>query len=148
MITRLLRTAGGHASRRGHRVQSLSTVSSKDQAAKWKQDYERDGFLVVESAFSDKEVELLNNEIAAVARGDLGEVKGRDGDAWESYLAFHHPHKVSALYRETMSHERITEVLQAVVSPNVKSMQSMFFVKVSSEQSEGAPIVVARETGD
>ena len=86
-----------------------------------------------------EEVAALSEEIVSIAKGERGEVKGLvqskdagkapDSEVVKRYLAFHHPHKVSELYKSTMSHPAITNVLTSIVSENVKTMQSMFFVK-------------------
>ena len=122
---------------------SLSRLNST-QSTQWSHDYERDGYLVVKDVFSTQEVNALSSEIAAVARGDLGEIKGllpfdsseTDEDIISKYLAFHHPHKVSNLYKETMSHPKLTNILTSIVSPNVKTMQSMFFVKAPGKPGQ------------
>jgi hypothetical protein len=46
---------------------SFSTASQ--QAEQWREDYERDGFIVVPDAFSSSEVTSLSNEIISIAKG-------------------------------------------------------------------------------
>jgi phytanoyl-CoA hydroxylase len=98
--------------------------------------YRSDGFVAVPGLLSGAEVGALRAEIVAIARGRRGPVAGaaaRDDSSDEevigSILALHMPHKISPLMRETMSHPRIVEIVKAVVSPNLKSMQTMLFVK-------------------
>uniref|UniRef100_UPI00066E18E7 phytanoyl-CoA dioxygenase family protein n=1 Tax=Streptomyces sp. SBT349 TaxID=1580539 RepID=UPI00066E18E7 len=57
-----------------------------------------------------------------------------DDEALRRYLCVHYPHKLSALIRATMRHPAIVEPLTRVIGPNVKSMQSMLFIK-----AEGKP---------
>jgi ectoine hydroxylase-related dioxygenase (phytanoyl-CoA dioxygenase family) len=98
--------------------------------------YDRDGFVTVEGLLDAGEVETLRNEIAAVARGERGAIAGAepadgrsDADLIADILAIHMPHKISPLIRATMAHPRIVPILQALISPNVKAMQTMVFVK-------------------
>src|SRR5579862_7615483 len=98
--------------------------------------YERDGFVTVEGLLSADEVEALRAEIVAIALGERGEIAGsepRDGRSDEALvgeiLAIHMPHKISRLMRATMAHPRIVPILRNLISPNVKAMQTMVFVK-------------------
>jgi len=129
---------------RRYRWNTFATSTTKLEVEEWQRHYQAEGFLVTPQLFSKEEVRALATEIAAVARGDLGEIAGlvpaepnaSDDDVIKQYLAIHHPHKVSDLYRETMHHPRVTEVLEAIVSPNVKTMQSMFFVKAPGKPGQ------------
>jgi phytanoyl-CoA hydroxylase len=98
--------------------------------------YQRDGFVTVEGLLSADEVEALRAEIVAIALGERGEIAGaepRDGRSDEALvgeiLAIHMPHKISPLVRATMAHPRIVPILKSLISPNVKAMQTMVFVK-------------------
>jgi phytanoyl-CoA hydroxylase len=98
--------------------------------------YRSDGFVAVPGLLGGAEVEALRAEIVAIARGRRGPVAGTtsredlsDEDVIGNILALHMPHKISPLMRETMSHPRIVEIVEALVSPNLKSMQTMLFVK-------------------
>ena len=55
---------------------ALQKTSANSFSSLWHQGYERDGYLIVNNVFSSKEVSALSSEIAAVARGELGDVKG------------------------------------------------------------------------
>ena len=103
--------------------------------------YERDGYLVLEQAFTGSEVAALNDELVRLVRGELGPVAGSavgpDADeeqALAATLCVHFPHKLSALYARAMRHPRVVDALVQLLSPDVKCMQSMAFVK-----SEGKP---------
>jgi ectoine hydroxylase-related dioxygenase (phytanoyl-CoA dioxygenase family) len=47
----------------------------------------------------------------------------------KKYVAIHFPHKISPLIYASLSHKKIIDVLVNIVSPNIKCMQSMLFVK-------------------
>jgi phytanoyl-CoA hydroxylase len=55
-------------------------------------------------------------------------------DVLRRFLCIHFPHKLSPEIFEQMRHPRIVQALQAVLGPNIKSMQSMLFIK-----AEGKP---------
>jgi ectoine hydroxylase-related dioxygenase (phytanoyl-CoA dioxygenase family) len=112
--------------------------------------YRRDGYAVLEGALSRSEVEDINAEALRICRGDLGSF-GRsynsdipvdltaaelesDEDVLRRFLCIHYPHKLSETIRSTVAHPRIVDALTGVIGPNVKSMQSMLFIK-----SEGKP---------
>jgi phytanoyl-CoA hydroxylase len=52
-----------------------------------------------------------------------------DAEVLRKYLAIHFPHKLSPLIARSLSHPGIVEILRRIISPNVKCMQSMLFVK-------------------
>jgi ectoine hydroxylase-related dioxygenase (phytanoyl-CoA dioxygenase family) len=52
-----------------------------------------------------------------------------DPEVLKKYVAIHFPHKISKLIHAYLFHAKIVDVLVNVVSPNVKCMQSMLFVK-------------------
>ena len=98
--------------------------------------YRRDGYVAVEGLLSMAEVQALRDEAVAIARGERGEVVGAtpndarpDAAILGDVLALHMPHKISVLMRSAMFHPAIVEILQALISPNLKSMQTMLFVK-------------------
>lgn len=99
--------------------------------------YERDGYLVVPGLFSSPEIQALKTETAAIFRGERGEIEGllpidkhdTDADVLRRYVAIHFPHKLSTHIKDLLSHPNVIKVLQEIVSPNLKAMQSMLFVK-------------------
>lgn len=101
-----------------------------------------DGYGVLANALSPDEVAELNAEAARLCRGELGDVAGNfesdlggtDVEVMRRYLCIHFPHKVSEIFRRALAQPRIVDVLTQVIGPNVKSMQSMVFMK-----SEGKP---------
>jgi ectoine hydroxylase-related dioxygenase (phytanoyl-CoA dioxygenase family) len=106
--------------------------------------YQDNGYLVVEGALSAEEIDALNHEAALICRGSRGTVQGvvpaaddaTDVDVMRSYLAIHFPHKVSDLMHQTLAHPAIVHVLTQVIGPNVKSMQSMLFIKASGKPGQ------------
>jgi phytanoyl-CoA hydroxylase len=105
--------------------------------------YRSDGFVAVPGLLSGAEIEALRAEIVAIARGRRGPVAGTtapddlsDEEVIGNILALHMPHKISRLMRETMSHPRIVEIVKALVSPNLKSMQTMLFVKKAGKPGQ------------
>ena len=98
--------------------------------------YARDGYVACEGLLNAAEVEALRAETAAIARGDRGEIIGADrlagrtdDELMAGIIAIHFPHKLSPLMRAAMFHPKVVEVLQAIIGPDVKSMQTMLFVK-------------------
>ncbi|MFC4213599.1 phytanoyl-CoA dioxygenase family protein [Pedobacter lithocola] len=99
--------------------------------------YQNYGFLVAKGLFSPIEVEELKNDTAKIFKGDYGQVDGMlpvgenesDADILKKYVAIHFPHKISPVIKNYLSHKAVIDVLTKIVSPNVKCMQSMLFVK-------------------
>ncbi len=100
--------------------------------------YKEDGFIIVRGLFNTKEIQELKDEIVAVCRGERGNVKGLEAcspnetedDFLRKYLCFHHPHKMSDIIRDfSIKHPKIVDTLVQIVGPNVKFMQSMYFIK-------------------
>ena len=77
----------------------------------------------------------LRAEIAAVCRGERGEIDGLkplaadtpDEEAVASVLNINHPHKISSFIAERLAHPRIVEVLQRIIGPNVKCINCVIF---------------------
>lgn len=101
--------------------------------------YARDGYIVEPDLFDAAEVDALKAETAAICRGERGRIfgmedvtpapDGTDDALMAGVLAVHFPHKRSEPMLEAMSHPRIVDVLRTLIGPDVKSMQSMLFVK-------------------
>lgn len=106
--------------------------------------YRKHGFLVVENCFSPTEVAELNAETTALCRGDRGDIHGvtpalpeqSDEEVLKQYLCIHFPYKLSAMMRAQVAQENIVEILTRVIGPNVKSMQSMLFIKASGKPGQ------------
>lgn len=99
--------------------------------------YQTNGYLVIPGLFSKEEITTLKKETSAIFRGERGAVEGllplapgeTDEEVLKKYVAIHFPHKISNHIYEVLFHPGVTAVLKGVVSPNVKCMQSMLFVK-------------------
>jgi len=112
-------------------------VFTEQKRRELKKFYDENGYLVVPKLIPQQDVTMLRSEIAAIARGKYGVVDGMDSKAPSAdddtllsrYLAFHHPHKLSPSLKSFLLHPHLVDLVTALISPNVKCMQSMFFVK-------------------
>ena len=109
--------------------------------------YRRDGYVACEGLLAPEEVEALRRETVAIVRGERGDIvgrapddesdEGRDDDAlMAGVIAVHFPHKISPLMRQAMFYPKVVEVLQAIIGPDIKSMQTMLFVKASGQPGQ------------
>jgi len=84
--------------------------------------YRTDGYVVLPALLAADEVAAHNAETATIAGNDV--------------LALHFPHKMSALFAETMRRPTIVETLTRLIGPDVKAMQSMLFVKPAGKPGQ------------
>jgi phytanoyl-CoA hydroxylase len=98
--------------------------------------YQENGYLLVENLLSQGEIAALREETAAIFRGDRGMIPGMidadgktDQEILKQYVAIHFPHKLSEIIKASLSSPAIIHVLEQIVSPNLKAVQSMLFVK-------------------
>ena len=99
--------------------------------------YKEFGYLVAPALLSISEIDELKKETTSIFRGERGKVEGilpveaneSDEGVLKKYVAIHFPHKISPVIRNYLSHQKIVNVLTKIISPNVKCMQSMLFVK-------------------
>ncbi|MEU0522175.1 phytanoyl-CoA dioxygenase family protein [Streptomyces niveus] len=104
--------------------------------------FDRDGYAVLPGVLTPDEVAGLREETLRICRGERGPVEGAlppvagesAQDTVRGFLCVHYPHKLSALMLDTMRHPAIVGPLTDVIGPDIKSMQSMLFIK-----SEGKP---------
>jgi hypothetical protein len=103
--------------------------------------YRQDGYVVLPDLLSPADLAGLGTEAEAICRGERGQVDGLTGaaglatdDLLRSVLCVHFPHKVSQPVLDLAGRDDVVEPLTEVIGPNVKLVQSMFFVK-----SEGKP---------
>ncbi len=102
------------------------------------------GFLVVEEAFSDAEVDALNAETLRICRNAEGAIEGvppadpgePDAEVLRRILCVHFPDKASRLMADAVKHGAFVEVLTRIIGPDVKAMQSMLFVKAAGKPGQ------------
>ncbi len=98
-------------------------------------DYRRHGYCICPGLVDADTVQALRDETVAMACGRRGAIAGlqphtgAEENALQQVLAIHFPHKISPLMRQMIHHPAIVAVLQQVIGPDVKCMQSMLFVK-------------------
>ena len=106
--------------------------------------YKENGYLVLHDALSAAEIEELRQETLKVCRNDDGRVGGiaaadpgmSDLEALKRVLCIHFPHKLTDVFHRALAYPALTEVLTKAISPNVKCMQSMLFVKASGKPGQ------------
>lgn len=100
-----------------------------------KSDYQRDGFVIARNLVDAATIQRLRDETVAIARGQRGAIAGAvseaavDESALKNILAIHFPHKISSLMHSMLTHPPIVALLEQLVGPDLKCMQSMLFVK-------------------
>src|SRR5579859_5515044 len=89
--------------------------------------YRKYGYLVAPGLLGAEEIAALKKETADIFRGDRGHVDGLlevgglpDQEVLKKYVAIHFPHKLSPLIKRYLSHPAIVDILQELVSPNLK----------------------------
>ena len=106
--------------------------------------FRENGYLVVENALSADEIEELRGDTVAICRGAYGEVRGiqphapdeSDDEVMRNYLCIHFPHKLSETMEKYLAHPVMVDVLTKIIGPNVKSMQSMLFIKAAGKPGQ------------
>ena len=107
-------------------------------------DYHKQGFLVMESLLSVDECDEILNESIEIFKGNRGSIDGlvdlpkdaSDNEVLKNYLAIHFPHKISEVIKSYASHQKVSEVLSQIISPNVKCMQTMLFIKAPGKPGQ------------
>jgi phytanoyl-CoA hydroxylase len=117
-------------------------VSTELDAASLAALFHRDGYVVLPELLSGAEVARLNTAALQLCRGQVRSATGgatagdteSDDEVLRRFLCIHFPHKLSPEMLAQMRHPKIVRALQAIIGPNIKSMQSMLFIK-----AEGKP---------
>ncbi|MES2457797.1 MAG: phytanoyl-CoA dioxygenase family protein [Bacteroidota bacterium] len=111
-----------------------------DENIAFYQDY---GYLIAHDLLSSDEIAALKKETAQIFKGNRGSIDGlldagalTDEEILKKYVAIHFPHKISPLIRENLSHPAVVDILRKIVSPNLKCMQSMLFVKAPGKAGQ------------
>lgn len=102
------------------------------------------GFLIAEDLFDTAEISEIKNEAIEIFRGKRGLIDGMvempddapSYDLLKNYIAIHFPHKISRKVIEFVKHKKVVDILTGIVSPNVKCMQSMLFVKAPGKPGQ------------
>lgn len=106
--------------------------------------YKDFGYLIAPDLLSEEETKELRDETSAIFRGQRGKFGGlvepkqgeTEAETLSHYLAIQFPNKISQTMKSYIHHPKIVDVLTSVVSPNVKCMQSMFFVKAPGKPGQ------------
>ena len=101
-------------------------------------------YLIAADLLTANEIAALKKETAAIFKGQRGYVDGMlpvdanepDSDVLKKYVAIHFPHKISEVIHASLFNPKIVDVLTAIVSPNLKCMQSMLFVKAPGKKGQ------------
>jgi phytanoyl-CoA hydroxylase len=97
-------------------------------------DYIEQGYISVPNLVDADIVACLLAETTTIVTGDRGDIRGvmHSADpqtALASVLAVHFPHKVSPLMHDILSYAPIVAILNQLIGPDIKAMQSMLFIK-------------------
>lgn len=101
--------------------------------------YDERGYVHLRAVFSEPEVAAMARELVRICRFEHGPVHGvdvprpdeSDDELLRKTVAVHFPHKLSPLIRDVIRHPALVTVLSTLLGPNVKCVQSMFFVRPS-----------------
>jgi phytanoyl-CoA hydroxylase len=123
---------------------SMTARTTAQTTAELSRFFEENGYVVLEDALTPEQIDEIRHETTAICRGEVGAVVGvnppapgaSDDEVIKRYLCIHHPHKVSDVMQRYMFHPPIVDLLTSVIGPNVKSMQSMLFVKASGKPGQ------------
>src|SRR5579863_7046410 len=116
--------------------QQHATVKAAAMSRAYREFYDNNGYLVAPGLLTSTELEELIREATEIFRGNRGPVEGllaatglTDSEVLGQYTAIHFPHKLSTVIGRYLFHPQIVNILTNIVSPNLKCMQSMLFVK-------------------
>jgi phytanoyl-CoA hydroxylase len=106
--------------------------------------YQEKGYLIAPNLFTPDQIRALRQETAHIFKGGRGKVEGMltpnseetDAEVLKKYVAIHFPHKLSPIILQSLSHPGVINILQRIVSPNLKCMQSMLFVKAPGKAGQ------------
>eukprot|EP00483_Globobulimina_turgida_P006670 UN06680 len=100
-------------------------------------EYYENGYLIVPQLFDQQELQNIKSEMIEICCGNRGDIEGFQPDKsgtdlqiLSRYLAIHFPHKISEkVLNFASSHKGTVQVLKEIISPNVKLIQTMMFMK-------------------
>ncbi len=123
---------------------SVNYIINGNLTDKNKEFYQDQGYLVANQLLIPSEIEILNQETIEIFRGNRGDIEGivkmaenaSEEEVLKSYIAIHFPHKISDVILNYVKHKKVSEILSGIISPNVKCMQSMLFVKAPRKRGQ------------
>lgn len=127
-----------------NKIDTRAFIPEEGMSQTQKDFYKEFGFLIGKNMLKGEEIEALKEETLEIFKGNRGLVEGivdveentPAAEVLSRYIAIHFPHKISKRIYDTLGHPNITQVLSRVVSPNVKCMQSMLFVKAPGKPGQ------------
>ncbi len=106
--------------------------------------YQRDGFLVVPQLVSPEEVEEVRAHAMGLLDGsvkvpglDLPERKATDDHLFDHTSRIHMLHRIDRVSEAYLLHPRILDVLEALIGPDVLSLQTMLFYNPPDRGGQG-----------
>lgn len=108
------------------------------------QAYHTHGYVIIENAVSNDQIDTINADALRICRGEYGSfvrwqppAEGEtDLDTLRRFLCIHHPHKISSVMADALAYPLFKDVLTTVIGPNVKCMQSMLFIKAAGKPGQ------------
>ncbi len=106
--------------------------------------YQQQGFIIADQLFNTEEIAALRQETIDIFSGERGKLEGlqevhsemNEVEILQKYLCIHFPHKFSPLINDYLVSRKIANVLAQIISPNVKAVQSMLFVKAPGKPGQ------------
>ncbi|MCC6681162.1 MAG: phytanoyl-CoA dioxygenase family protein [Phycisphaeraceae bacterium] len=106
--------------------------------------YKDNGFLVLDRAVGEPELDAILTEAADLCRNRDGLIENLptapddldDEAVMSRALCIHYPHKLSQLFLRMLSHRVIVETLTRLIGPDVKCIQSMMFFKAAGKPGQ------------
>ena len=97
-----------------------------------REDYNRDGYVIVPELLTTTEVDELVAETLTISRGERGAIPGAptaaeienddDSAILNRFIAIHFPHKISTVMLAALKHPGVVDVLIKLLGPNIKAM--------------------------
>lgn len=100
--------------------------------------YDEQGWVRLQTPFGPEACARLRDELTLLCRGGRGPVPGATGPTGPEvdeatllarHVALHFPHKLSPVVRAHLHEPWVAGVFSAVLGPDVKVVQSMFFIR-------------------
>jgi len=106
--------------------------------------YHEYGYIIGPDTFSSEITQQLKEEATAIVSGKRGALEGAqdsgndvsESEILKKYAAIHFPHKISPLMKEAAANSKVANVLSQIVSPNVKCLQTMLFMKAPGKKGQ------------